>query len=359
MLVLLDKLLLLLVCSFCYIQYQFNFYNILFILISCITSCANSYFEFPYLRWFILFLHFLFSFFFPDVLFFLPLLFYDIPKEEDITFFAFFIPLLLSFQDHSFNLAMIIGISGISYLMKNKTKQILLLQENNRRIKDDSEELKMLQEAKLKEQLERQDYEIQLAISEERNRIAREIHDSVGHNLSSSLLQIGAMIAINKDEKLKQPLINMKNTLSAGMNSIRTSVHDLHADRLDLEKEFQNIISQFTFCPITLHYHCTNLMDMKLKYCFLNILKEALNNIIKHSNATFVQVSLVENAQFYQFIVHDNGTNIHIQEGMGLKNMQGRVYQHQGIIRISDEHGLKLFITIPKRGEEENGNYHY
>lgn len=59
----------------------------------------------------------------------------------------------------------------------------------------------MLQE-KNKNLMEKQDYEIYLATLRERNRIAREIHDNVGHMLSRSILQMGALITIHKEEPL-------------------------------------------------------------------------------------------------------------------------------------------------------------
>ena len=88
-----------------------------------------------------------------------------------------------------------------------------------------------------------QDNEIHLATLKERNRIAREIHDNVGHMLTRSLLQSGALIVINKDEQLREPLESLKSTLDSAMTSIRESVHDLHDDSIDLKKVIEDSIS--------------------------------------------------------------------------------------------------------------------
>lgn len=69
---------------------------------------------------------------------------------------------------------------------------------------------------------------MRLATLNERNRIAREIHDNVGHLLSRSLLQVGALQVVNRDETVRQGLDTMRDTLSGAMDSIRRSVHDLH-----------------------------------------------------------------------------------------------------------------------------------
>lgn len=350
---LLDKFGLVLITSILYVSFYFYELNIIYILIAIVLSCINSYFEKDLIRYANNIIYFIICCFFIDFIFFIPLLIYDTLMKKDMKYLLlYFIILLIHYPALQLkNILFILVLCLISFFLKYKTLYIYSLIETNKKIKDDSEELKILQELKQKELLEKQDYEIQLARAQERNRIAREIHDSVGHNLSSSLLQIGAMIAINKDDRLKQPLQNMKETLSDGMNSIRTSVHDLHQDTLNLEYEMNKIINQFTFCDVNFTYHSTNLMDMKLKYCFINILKESLNNIMKHSNASMVNISFMESQKFYQFIIHDNGTSIKIKEGLGLKSMSERIYNYNGICNISKENGFRIFINIPK---EEN-----
>ena len=80
-----------------------------------------------------------------------------------------------------------------------------------------------------------QDYEIYLATLKERNRIAREIHDNVGHMLTRSILQLGALSVINKDETVGEAINDLSGTLNTAMTSIRSSVHDLHDDSIALK----------------------------------------------------------------------------------------------------------------------------
>lgn len=63
-------------------------------------------------------------------------------------------------------------------------------------MRDTDTELKLVMEQRNRELLEKQDNEIYLATLRERNRIAREIHDNVGHMLSRSILQVGALATI-------------------------------------------------------------------------------------------------------------------------------------------------------------------
>ena len=168
----------------------------------------------------------------------------------------------------------------IAAFMEYNTRKYTTLKEEFRRTKDDSEERNLLLAEKNKMILEKQDYEIETAILKERNRIAREIHDNVGHVLSRSILLVG------------------------------------------------------------------------VKYCFISIVKEALANVSRHSNATEVKITVREHPVLFQLSMEDNGKEIEYNkqdtEGIGLTNMQERVNGLKGNFRIATEDGFRIFITVPK-----------
>lgn len=230
---------------------------------------------------------------------------------------------------------LIITFIFISYILKSRSSSLDSLKKDYYDLKDTSKELSIKFEKNSKELLEKQDYEVKLATLKERNRIARDIHDNVGHLLSRSILQIGAAIIINKNE---------------AMNSIRNSVHDLHDDSIDLQIEIQKLINNFSFCTVNLNYNITSSLEQKLKYTFITIIKEAFANIIKHSNATKVEIYLNEHPAFYQLIVKDNGSNITYNKdnGIGLQNIRDRVTALNGSLNISVNDGFRIFIYIPK-----------
>lgn len=200
--------------------------------------------------------------------------------------------------------------------------------------------------------IDSQNDQIYIATLKERNRIAREIHDSVGHMLSRSILQVGALLTICKDETINPHLETLNDSLNKAMNSIRSSVHDLHDEAIDLKRALTGIIQPFTFCPVRLEYGISSSLPKEIKYCFLSITKEALNNIMKHSNATKVSIIAKEHPGFYQFLIEDNGTDIlpltEEHSGIGLSNMNERINAMHGILHISTEHGFRIFISIPK-----------
>lgn len=203
-----------------------------------------------------------------------------------------------------------------------------------------------------------QDSEIHAATLAERNRIAREIHDHVGHMLSRSILQLGAILAINKDENLQVPLRGLKDTLDTAMNNIRESVHDLKDDALDLEYMAKDIIKQYENLEIELDYDMGQYLSKELKYCLVAILKEALTNAVKHSDGTKVMIVMREHPGLYQVLIEDNGSkgqeavtalkNVSQKTGIGLENIKERVSAFGGSVRFTGENGFKIFITIPK-----------
>ena len=225
----------------------------------------------------------------------------------------------------------------IHLLRDNSVEQELSLREVNRRI------------------LENHNDQIYIATLRERNRIAREIHDNVGHMLSRSILQTGALLAICKDDTITPHLSALKDTLNLAMDNIRSSVHDLRDESIDLNVALNELTKQFTFCPVLLQYDMSRQIPKNIKYCFLSITKEAMNNIIKHSNATQVQITVREHPSFYQLLITDNGSAKAPEDmtetttgGIGLQNMRDRVEALHGILHISDQQGYRIFISIPK-----------
>jgi len=140
------------------------------------------------------------------------------------------------------------------------------------------------------------------------------------------------------------------------MDSIRHSVHNIHAKSFDLRKEIENIIDNYLFCKVILYYNLNEATPTKIKIAILSIIKEALNNTSKHSSANLVKITVRELDKHIQVAIHDNGKSASTSNfGIGLINMQDRIEILNGIINISSNHGFKIHITIPK-GEKDEVN---
>ncbi len=261
-------------------------------------------------------------------------------------------------RDRSIVSVYMIALTALTLYMSWRCREQEELEKQNIKLRDDAvERERYLQEQNI-ELLHNQNDEIYIATLKERNRIAREIHDNVGHMLSRSILQVGALQAICKDDAMKTVLQPLGDTLNEAMNNIRQSVHDLHDESIDLQQSLQSLCEEFQFCEINLEYSCDRWMDKNLKYGFIAIVKEGLNNIMKHSNATLVHITMKEHPAFYQLLIEDNGTtskgrNFDPNEeglgGIGLSNINDRVKSLGGILKIQTEGGFRLFISVPKQ----------
>lgn len=294
------------------------------------------------------------SMFFPEWLYFVPCVYYVwiSDKKWHIEYIIFLLPYLLMLTKVP-NIFLLACTMILAWILRLRYLDNESLKHSYQRQRDASKELALLMEEKNNTLLIAQEQDLHIAILNERNRIAREIHDHVGHLLSSSLLQIGALQAINRQEAMKEPLSNLRETISQGMDNVRNSVHDLHDDALDLKIVLEKLCDEFTFCKIILEYDILRPLENSIYYHVLAIIKEALNNTLKHSNASYVSLILREQPAFYQLIIHDNGTNVHInKEGIGLHNMKERVEQMHGFFNLHTVDGFEIFITIPKEDHE-------
>lgn len=235
----------------------------------------------------------------------------------------------------------------------HKTLINLDLKHKSRKARDDSTELEKIMRLRNRELKENIEYEIKITTLKERNRIAREIHDNVGHLLSRSLLQTGALSAICPKEQvaLKSGLEDLKDSLNSAMNSIRESVHDLRDNSLDLKNEAEKIILPLkTRFFVDFDFDIAGEAPPKIKLCFISILKEAVNNIIRHSSGDKVSVIMREHPSMYQLIVYDNGKARlpKITEGMGISDMKERAEAIGGIFSINSENGFTVFLSVRK-----------
>lgn len=332
-------------------QYSSAFIIAFFIVIG--QSSLNCYFDSQKFRIFSTLIYGVLSCFFPSLIPFIPLISYDIFLSHN---FLLFLPSLVGFcmifsQQSLFHTMYILLGIAISALLCHQTKKQLELEHAFKKNRDASTELNKLLQETNHSILENQNYEIYTATLKERNRIAREIHDNVGHLLSRSILMTGAIKATNTSDSLAPQLDMLDNTLNQAMDTIRNSVHDLHDNSVNLKEALNTLVDTFEFCPLKLTYDMQFDIPNDIKYSFICIIKEALSNIIKHSNATLVTMLVREHPSMYQLVIQDNGTNFKqsTTSGIGLINIQDRVNMLKGNILIESKSGFRIFITIPKQ----------
>lgn len=300
--------------------------------------------------------YFLLGLYLRECMIFIPLLAYELAYYELYYSMILLLPgLWVIFAEFpSEKACYVLLIASIVIPLLRKTKRLDKLEIEFKFLRDSSTELNELLKTKNQNLIEKQEIEIRYTRLQERNRIAREIHDNVGHMLSRSLLQVGAVLAINKDQKMEPFLIGLKDTLNQAMNSVRESVHDLHEESIDLKTSIQQMIAEFSTYEISFSYDVGEQIEKNVVYCFIATIKEALANIVKHSNATKVIINLYETNQNYQLTIRDNGmaSNFSVgqrSDGLGLQNMRDRVEQLQGNVRFQNDDGFQIYLSIPKK----------
>ncbi len=254
------------------------------------------------------------------------------------------------------NLFMLLILAGLTVSSTWLYNEVLEYQHKLHRTRDDSKELEDLLKNKNRRLLEEQDQQVHMATLSERNRIAREIHDNVGHLLSRAILLLGAINTVNKDESLELQLKMLADTLDESMAKMRASVHDLHDDSIDLKKNFEDIISQLNNYTVNTDLDLDTELPKNVKLTLIGILKEAVTNIVKHSNGDSVSIILHQNYSFCTLSVYDNGSlssdvklkiGTESMDGIGLTNIKQRAESLGGDAYFYTNDGFTVFARLP------------
>ena len=360
-----DKIVLLISCVIIYLTQDNSGFTIIPIILTIIFGCLFYYYEDYRLKLAGIIVYLLLCLIFPKYIILLPVLLYDIANTK-FQFILLLMPILCAINYKHYNIlviALLAVLLAFSYLLKFKTDRLNKMQKEYNELRDSSAEVSLRLKEKTQSLIQNQVYEINLATLNERNRISRELHDSIGHLLSRALLQVGALLTISGDEAVSEGLTMLKESLSGGMDQIRSSIHNMYDDSIDMYQQIQKLVKDFSFCHLDYSYDITTQPSLQLKQSFISIVKEALANIMRHSDATKASIILREHPAIYQLIIQDNGTikasdqlmkQIESRnfdegmEGMGLHNIAERVNSFGGILNISIENGFKIFISIPK-----------
>lgn len=252
-----------------------------------------------------------------------------------------------------FAILIMAGFTGISLHLYER---MMIYNKQLHRTRDDSIELEEALKNKNRSLLLEQDQQVHLATLAERNRIARDIHDNVGHLLSRAILLLGAISTVNTDEKIAPQLKMLSDTLDESMEKMRSSVHDLHDDSIDLEKNITDILNELKGFTVNTELDLDEVLPTELKLTIIGILKEATTNIIKHSNGNTVAVILHKNNSFCTLSITDNGTltadqkaNISNEgyDGIGLTNIKNRAKSLGGEAYFYINDGFTVFARLP------------
>lgn len=231
-------------------------------------------------------------------------------------------------------------------------------QTNQLHLKELNEAHMKLQEAHSELQ-EASVYSMRYAALEERTRLAREIHDGIGHQLTSLIVQLQALeIMLPEDpEKASQSVTQLLQISRQAMAEVRLAVREWSDDEMGLGLvALKGLVSQtqsrsaiqFKFSQDTE----VSEWPIETSIVLYRVLQESLTNVLRHSNARSVSVHIKEIDSEISMIVSDDGSyegGTPLTPGFGLKGIMERCRLHGGTCRVVPEkpHGLRIEVLIP------------
>ena len=194
---------------------------------------------------------------------------------------------------------------------------------------------------------------------EERNKIAQEIHDKVGHSISGSLMQLEAakLLSASDPDKASSMLDRVIQTLREGLESIRVTLRNIKppSEQMGINR-LQLILDDFKMqhgllTSLTYEGDISRISPVLWKIYLENI-TEGLTNILRHSNATQVSVSLHIMNRMVRLHMWDNGSVYNdLKKGLGLSGMEERLCSVDGKLIIDTSRGFSLSMLIPLKEE--------
>ena len=256
---------------------------------------------------------------------------------------------------------------GVACLLSARATQAERAAASNRQTRDNLRGRALELAAKNRDLMDRQEYEVELATLAERARIAREIHDNVGHLLTRATLQVEALRVVHAGEpRVQADFADVGATLGEALDTVRASVHALRESSVDLSVQMRKVVADVTAAAplaVELDVRCDRVPPNACS-CLLAVTREALSNVLRHAAAERVVLRCVEHPGFFQLEVTDDGTarsddgtarsadGTAASTGMGLASMRERVEALGGTFRAGPcaDGGWRVFAMVPKGG---------
>jgi signal transduction histidine kinase len=194
----------------------------------------------------------------------------------------------------------------------------------------------------------------------ERTRIARDIHDSLGHSLTTLgvQLEVAQKLRSRQPDQSFQALDTAKTLLDQCLEEVRQAIHTIQQSNFNFDQALSILVNQVKQNQ-SLHIDTDiklPLLPVSIQYQIYCILCEGLTNVQRHANASHVMLQTQTTPDTIQIILADNGKGFdptQITLGFGLQSMQERVQSLTGKLTIQSVigHGTTLHITIHRRFE--------
>lgn len=201
-----------------------------------------------------------------------------------------------------------------------------------------------------------------MTVLEERNRMSKELHDTLGHSFISLIMSLDASIALldRKPAEVKERLIRLRALAEHNLDEMRNVVHEIgEEEESSLVRQVEALAGRFrehTGTVLALRVLGTErLMPFEVRQAALRVIQESFTNALKHGKATQLHLELRFSGSALHLSVQNNGTPMDkLEYGFGLTTMKHRIERLGGRLFVSSEPGTapvtEVRCEIPLKG---------
>ncbi len=274
-----------------------------------------------------------------------------VPIEEYISYYNSAIQvLLLAIKNIFSSINIVLFVFYLAMLIKNQYDEKERIRLLNLQLAEASEKLRL--------------YAIeseQMAEIRERNRLAREIHDTLGHALTGIAAGLDACIMTvdAAPEFAKQQLSKIRDTARRGLTDVRRSIKNLRPDdleKLPFKEAIMHMATGFTASSgMDISFSIVGwpdeLRDDQQEVIY-RVLQESLTNAYRHGHASRVRITVCNEGGHLNVIIVDNGRGCEdVQPGFGLRHMRERLELLHGTLNYWSDGGFIIEVVIPLNQE--------
>ena len=244
---------------------------------------------------------------------------------------------------------------GISYLARRQIEEKDRAESALRELERSRRELDEAYQKLLKNSKERE----QLAVMEERNRMAREIHDTLAHTLTTVIIGLEAgkkLMPVDTDRALAE-LEKSQEQARRGLQEVRRSVKELRPHELDalgFDAALKGLYRELDGIEVKVHFCLEEgaAVPKGLELPFYRVIQESITNSLRHSGAGFITVTLRRQRNTLLLEIEDDGRGCkEIVEGHGLKGIRERVAAAGGRVEFFNRNPHGFLVRVEVEGE--------
>jgi two-component system, NarL family, sensor histidine kinase DesK len=189
-----------------------------------------------------------------------------------------------------------------------------------------------------------------LAAVAERERIARDLHDLLGHTLSVIVIksELASKLSEINPERAAEEIRDVERISRNALNEVRRAIEGYRGAHL--QDELANASAALHAAGVTLE---TDIQPVVLgpdeEHALAVALREAVTNVIRHARARHCDIRLAVDGERITLLVHDDGVGGEHAEGTGLSGMRERLAEVGGTIECDGRRGTRLRLSVPDR----------